>query len=122
MAIPIGTRPSTLDGCWASWSEKAEPATIRTEFEDGTVKVRRRSTGKTRIANVSRVFAAKDYDAVQNWFNVACAQGIYPTRVMTPYKKEEVWRFTEAPDINWLDTNAFSASFKIEQLTGWDKL
>ena len=122
MAIKIGTRPASIDGCWASWSEKAQPVVIRTDMEDGTVKVRRRSTGKLRVANVSRTFDAKDYQAFQDWFTVACQQGTIPTRVMTPYGKEEVWRFTEAPQINWVDPKAFDVTCAIEQLSGWEKL
>ena len=122
MAITIGTRPASIDGCWASWNEKAQPVVIRTEMEDGTVKVRRRSTGKIRVAEVSRTFAATDYQAFQDWFTVACAQGVYATRVMTPYGKEEVWRFSEAPQISWIDPKAFTVSCSIEQLAGWDAL
>ena len=122
MAITIGTRPASIDGCWASWAEKAEPVVIRTTMEDGTVKVRRRSTGKIRVANVSRTFDAKDYQAFQDWFTVACQQGVLPTRVTTPYGTQEVWRFTEAPEINWVDPKAFAVSCTLEQLAGWDKL
>ena len=122
MAITIATRPASIDGCWASWTEKAEPVVIRTEMEDGTMKVRRRSTGKIRVANVSRAFEAKDYQAFQDWFTVACQQGVLPTRVVTPYGAEEVWRFTEAPEISWLDKKAFAVSCTMEQLAGWDKL
>lgn len=122
MAITIGTRPASIDGCWASWSEKAQPVVIRTSMEDGTVKVRRRSTGKLRVASVSRTFKAEDYQAFQDWFTVACQQGVIPTRVMTPYGKEEVWRFTEAPQIQWVDKKAFNVSCSLEQLAGWETL
>jgi hypothetical protein len=122
MAITIGTRPASIDGCWASWTEKAEPVVIRTNMEDGTIKVRRRSTGKLRVASVSRTFPATEYQAFQDWFTVACQQGVIPTRVMTPYGKEEVWRFTEAPQISWADPKAFNVTCALEQLSGWETL
>ena len=123
MAIQIGTRPASLDGCWASWDEKQEPNTIRTDMEaTGYVKVRRRTTGIMRVAQVKRNFEAKDYDAVLDWFNVACQGGVIPTRMTTPYGKEEVWRFTEPFSISWIDPKAFSVSATIEQLPSWSSL
>ena len=122
MAIQIATRTVNMDGCWASWDEKAETNVIRTTMDDGTIKVRRRGTGKIRTATVSRNFNSKDYDSFQLWFNVACKQGVIPTRMMTPYGKDEVWRFAEPPAINWIEPGAFSVACTIEQLPGWDKL
>ena len=123
MAIQIGTRPASLDGCWASWDEKQEPNTIRTDMEaTGYVKVRRRTTGIMRVAQVKRNFEAKDYDAVMSWFNVACQGGVIPTRMMTPYGKEEVWRFSEPPSITWIEPKAFSVSCSLEQLPAWSSL
>ena len=120
MAVQIGTRPASLDGCWASWNEKQEPNTIRTNMENtGYMKVRRRTTGIMRVAQVSRNFEAKDYDDVMDWFNVACQGGVIPTRVTTPYGKQEVWRFTEPLSINWIEPKAFSVSANLEQLPAW---
>ena len=123
MALTIGTRPATLDGCWASWDEKQEPNTIRTDMDaTGYTKVRRRTTGIMRVAQVKRNFEAKDYDDVVDWFNVACQGGVVPTRMMTPYGKEEVWRFTEPFSITWIEPKAFSVVAKIEQLPAWSTL
>ena len=120
MAITIGTRPATLDGCWASWDEKQEPNTIRTSMDaTGYTKVRRRTTGIMRMAQVKRNFEAKDYDTVMDWFNVACQGGVIPTRMITPYGKEEVWRFTEPFSITWIEPKAFSVSATIEQLPSY---
>ena len=117
MAITIANRPAALDGCWSSWTEKQNTNIIRTDMDlAGATKVRRRTTGITRIANVSRVFEAKHYDDVLRWFNVNCQQGVLPTRMKTPYMAEEVWRFTEAPEISWLETGAFAITTTIEQL------
>ena len=123
MAVTIGTRPASLDGCWASWDEKQEPNTIRTSMEAaGYVKVRRRTTGIMRVAQVKRNFEAKDYDDFVSWFNVACQGGVVPTRMKTPYGKDEVWRFSEPPSISWIEPKAFSVSCSIEQLPAWSSL
>lgn len=120
MAITIGTRPASLDGCWASWDEKQEPNTIRTSMEAaGYVKVRRRTTGIMRVAQVKRNFEAKDYSDFVDWFNVASQGGVVPTRMKEPDGSEQVWRFTEPPTINWIEPKAFSVSCKIEQLPAW---
>ena len=120
MAVTIGTRPADLDGCWATWSEQQEPNVIRTQMDaPGYTKVRRRTTGISRVANVARNFDAKDYDDFMRWFNVLCQQGVIPTRIMTPYGKEEVWRITEAPQITWIDPNVFSVKVQIEQQPAW---
>ena len=120
MAVSIGTRPLTIDGCWASWQEKQDSNVVRTEMDAaGYTKVRRRTTGISRKANARRVLEAKHYDAFIDWFNVACQGGVLPTRMKTPQGKEEVWRFTEAPEINWIDPKAFEVSVKIEQLPAW---
>ena len=120
MAITIGARPADIDGCWGSWEEKQDPNVIRTDMEaTGYVKVRRRTTGITRRANVSRVFEAKHFDDVMRWFNVDCQGGVRPTRIVTPTKKEEVWRFTEPFTISWVGPDAFQASVMIEQLPAY---
>jgi hypothetical protein len=120
MAVTTGTRPADIDGCWASWSESQEPNVIRTEMDaTGYIKTRRRTTGIMRMAEVSRTFEAKLYQDFLDWYNVACQQGVIPTKVMTPYGKEEIWRFTEPPQITWPDTKAFTVSCKLEQLPAW---
>ena len=120
--VDVATRPAQMDGCWATWAEQDEPAVIRTTMEDGTVKVRRRNTGRHRVAKVSRTFKAVDYTNFMDWFNIACQQGVKPTRMKTPYDADEVWRFSSPPEIVWLEPAAFAVSCNIEQLAGWDKL
>ena len=123
MAVTIGIRPPSLDGCWASWEEQQEPNVIRTDMEvPGYIKVRRRTTGIMRVASVSRNFEAKDYTAFMDWFNVSCQQGVNPTRMMTPYGKDEVWRFSSPPKISWIEPKAFQVKCEIEQLPEWSSL
>jgi hypothetical protein len=112
-----------MDGCWASWDEQQQANTIRTDMsQTGSTKVRRVSTGIARNANVSRTFKAEDYDAFMEWYNVNCQMGVVPTRIITPYQKEEVWRFTEAPKITWIEPTAFAVTAMFEHLPVWDGL
>jgi hypothetical protein len=120
MAITIANRPAGFDGCWGSWDEQQEPNVIRTDMEmPGYTKVRRRTTGISRKANVGRVFEEKYYDAFVMWFNVSCQGGVLPTRMTTPQGKQEVWRFTEPPKISWVSPKAFQVSVAIEQLPAY---
>ena len=119
MAIQVAARPASISGCFQSWSEKQVPNTIRTEMENGTVKVRRRTTGIFRQADVSVTLKGDVYQDFVDWWNVNCQQGAIPTKVITPYGAEEVWRMSEPPAIEWLQGSpnaAFRASMKLERL------
>jgi hypothetical protein len=119
-SVYIAPRPATLDGCWASWEEQQQPAVVRSDMDaGGIVKVRRRYTGIARKASVSVALKAEQYDAFLTWFNADCLQGVYPTRVVTPYKKTEVWRFSGPPKITWEDPKVFSVQVELEQLPAW---
>jgi hypothetical protein len=119
MAVQVAARPASLSGCFQSWSEKQVANSIRTDMENGTVKVRRRTTGIFRQADVSVTLKGDQYQDFVDWWNVNCQQGALPTRVITPYGAEEVWRIVEPPSIEWLQGNpnpAFRASMKLERL------
>jgi hypothetical protein len=117
--VPYAQRPATLDGCWSSWSEQQQQNLLRTQMDSGAIKVRRRTTGIMRVAQVSVSMPAKNYDSFMRWYNVACQQGVLPTMMCTPQCKEELWRFVEAPQISWVSKEVFTASCQIERLPGW---
>ena len=118
--IHIAARPLDLDGCWSSWEEQQQPQVVRSDMEaGGIVKVRRRYTGIARKASVSVTLKAALYNDFLAWFNVSCMGGVHPTRVETPYRKQEVWRFTGPPKISWPEANAFTVSAELEQLPAW---
>jgi hypothetical protein len=117
--VPYAARPATLDGCWASWSEQQQTNMLRTQMDSGAVKVRRRTTGITRVAQVSVSMAATKYAEFMKWFNVNCQQGVMPTLMCTPQCKEELWRFVNPPAITWVTKDVFTASCEIERLPGW---
>ena len=121
-SVTVVARPSTLDGCWASWEEEEQPSVVRSDMEaGGIVKVRRRYTGVSRKAAVSVALKAELYLDFLKWWGDTL-RGVFPTRVMTPYKKQEVWRFTAPPKISWDDARVFTVSCELEQLPAWRNL
>lgn len=118
MAITVAARPGTISGKSQTWSEKQSPNVIRTTMENGTVKVRRRTTGILRRADVTMVLAGSLYTDFLTWYNTNCQQGVLPTYFITPYGASEIWRMTEPPSIEWINAASpmFKASIKIERL------
>jgi hypothetical protein len=88
-------------------------------MDSGAIKVRRRTTGIMRVAQVSVSMTADKYDSFMGWYNVSCQQGVLPTMMCTPQCFDELWRFVEAPQINWISKDVFTASCQIERLPGW---
>ena len=116
MAITVASFPATIDGCMATWSETQISNVIRTDMENLTVKVRRRTTGIHRIASVSVTLKAEVYQDFMDFYNVSCRQGVDPARFTNPLGKKEVWRITAPPQIEWVDKKAFSVAMELEQL------
>lgn len=120
MAIPtVSTRPARLDGCWQSWREARQPQIIRSEMESGAVKVRRRFTGRRRMAEVSVTLKAEFYQDFVDWFEVTCLAGVNATQMKDPLGNEQAWRFTAPPEIEWLEPVAFRATATIERNELW---
>ncbi len=115
MAITIGARPATLDGCWKTWQEEDVDMVIRTDMESGAVKTRRRFTGHGRVITASVTLPAKLYnDFMVNWFRINQRQGAIATKVVTPQGNEETVQWTAPPKINWIDKNAFTATVTMQ--------
>jgi len=113
--MEIGTRPGQLDGCWQTWQEQDVDVIARTDMESGALHTRRRFTGTSRIVQVSVRLPAELYQIFMTWFRVNQQQGAKATYVMTPYGTEEVFQFTSAPAINWIDPKVFQASVTLYQ-------
>ena len=123
MAIYIAQRPVSIDGCMSDWNETYRPNTIRSEMEDMEVKVRRRTTGLVREIDTSVTLKAEQYDDFIRWFQYNQAGGVYPTRIKRPQDgKEVVVRATAPPAISWVDSKAFKATMKWEQMPAWSTL
>ena len=122
--VDYAARPVGLPGCWSSWGEQDQPQIIRTSMDSGDIKVRRRYTGLHRRADVSVRLPADSYDTFMTWFRVSCQNGVMPTNIIEPSGVESIWRFVEAPTIQWLGrgAEAFEASCSFERLPGWQEL
>jgi len=123
MAIQIGARPASIDGCMSSWSQDWKSNTIRSDMDDLTVKVRRRTTGLITNIDCQVTLKASQWDDFIAWFRVNQMGGAIPTRIKRPQDgKEIVVRARETPKIEWLDKNAFTATLAFEQMPGWENL
>lgn len=111
----IAYRPLELDGCFKEWNETFVENVLRTEFADGSLRSRRRFTGRARIIKASVTLPADKYDAFIDWYQVNQRQGILPTRVIDPKGREQVVQWTAPPVIDWLDKNAFRATVEMYQ-------
>jgi hypothetical protein len=114
-------RPISLSGCWGSWDEADQPVIIRSAMEDGIVKVRRRFTGVYRVANVTVALPSSKLAAFMSWFRLDCQQGVVPTTMFDPLGVEGVWRFTQAPQVAYMEpgVKGVRISCIIEQQPGW---
>ena len=116
MAITVGARPVGLSGCWSKWSENDIDNTVRSEFENGKLKVRRRYTGRARIVKAAVTLPKAQYQSFINWWEVNQKQGSVATKVITPYGTEEVFQWTKPPSISWVGGGAaFTASVEMYQ-------
>jgi hypothetical protein len=123
MAIQIGARPTSIDGCMAVWNEDFKPNTIRSDMDDLTVKVRRRTTGLIRNIDTQVTLKAAQYDDFITWFRVNQLGGAIPTRIKRPQDgKEIVVRARETPKIEWIEPKAFTATMSWEVMPGWETL
>ena len=120
MALVIGQRPVTIDGCMSAWQETYMPNTIRSAMDDMEVKVRRRTTGLVLNVDCSVVLKAELYNDFLDWFRVAQQGGAIPTRIRRPNdNKEIVVRASAPPAIRWIEKTVFEVSMKFEQMPAW---
>ena len=113
MAVQVASRPGQLDGCWSTWSEQAADNVIKTEFESGAVRTRRRFTGVQRAAEVSVTMSTEKWSIFNDWYTVNCQQGALATRVKTPTGLEEVWQFMAPPAYTFNVNGTFTATCKL---------
>jgi hypothetical protein len=121
MITDVVSRPESLAGCMATWSEKTAEMTVRSVMDNPSVcKVRRRFTAPINIISCQVNLESKHFDALMQWYGVDCQGGVNPTYFKRPQDGAEVVaRFAEPPVIDWIQADVFSASFKLEQLPEW---
>ena len=113
-------RPVDVHGCMQTWTEQDKPNTIRTEMENGIPKVRRRTTGRHRVANAQVTLEKDDVALWLDWYRVDMQQGVRSSYFIEPDGTESVWRMITAPSVRWFPgAKAALLSFQLEQLPGW---
>ncbi|HVQ51044.1 MAG TPA: hypothetical protein VMS92_13455 [Mycobacterium sp.] len=96
-AVPIAW-PAELPDCPDSWSEQAEPVTVRTQVEEGTPKVRRRFTKRLVRAQVGMTMDIAQRNALDSFFHVSLDGGVLRFDFRHPWLDQVVpWRMVEAP-------------------------
>jgi len=124
---PIASRPSQITGCFQTFRESALESTVRTDTDTNTViKVRRRTTAAVRVADATITVKQDEVPYWKTWFETNCQSGVLPTKIITPYGAEEVWRFAEPLQIEWNmgprpGQHSAVISVKLEQLPLWRK-
>ena len=117
--VTVVTRPTKLDGCFGSWDEQDDEVVIRSEMEDGSVKVRQRFSNVRRYISASVVLEVSDYYLFKDWYRNWCKHGVYASFVKEPDGTDVIVRFTQSPRIRWLATNAVEVSASFEDLPEW---
>lgn len=117
MAIQVAPRPAQLNGCWKTWNEKDADVMVRTEFESGHQRTRRRFTGRQRIVNATVTLPISLYTIFRDWFVVNQQQGAIATKVQTPYGTEETFQFSQPPEYSFDVSGVFTASVVLFQGT-----
>jgi hypothetical protein len=94
---------------------------IRTDSENAAfIKVRRTTTAPVRVAECSLTVKAEVVNSFINWYSVSCQCGAIPTKIkIPPTGVEEVWRFSAAPTVDWIDPKAAQITWSMEQLPLW---
>lgn len=121
MTVDVVPRPESLDGCMSVWTEKTAEMTVRSVMDNpSVVKVRRRFTKPINIISCQVNLKSEHYDALLQWYGIDCQGGANATYFKRPRDGAEVVaRFSEPPVIDWIQSDVFSASFKLEQLPEW---
>ena len=83
-------------------------------------KVRRRTTGRHRVANAQVTLEKDDVALWLDWYRVDMQQGVRSSYFIEPDGTESVWRMITAPSVRWFPgAKAALLSFQLEQLPGW---
>jgi hypothetical protein len=116
----VATRPSIF-GCLQTFKLSYKESVIRSEAENSAyIKVRRRTTAPIKIADCSLTVLAQNVETFMQWYEVGCRCGAVPTRIRVPPNSyEQIWRFSSAPQIDWIDPGAAQISWSMEKLPAW---
>jgi hypothetical protein len=115
MALVVGTRPASLDGCWSSWQEQDLDVLVSSEMESGAFKTRRRFTGISRKVTASVILPVALLNDFRNWYRVNQQQGIKGALIKTPEGTEEAFQWVAPPSISVSPNGTFTAQVSMLQ-------
>ncbi len=103
-----------LPTCAQTWSEQDQPNVIRTEMDVGPPKVRRRSTLRNRLVQVSWTMPATLYQQLVEFYETDTLQGIHEFEYAHPITKTlDRYRFTGPPSYQFIGGKNGVAAFQV---------
>lgn len=123
MALTIVPWPAGLPKCPASWDASWIAPVVRTEFDGGMVKVRRRFSKANRSATATFVLSKEQLQWFRQLYENDTQNGSLPFMLATPDAGmvAQAWRFKEPPQYTAIGTPliCWQASCSLEQLPYW---
>lgn len=93
--------PASLPACCDSYTEKAEPVTVRTNVAEGPAKVRRRFTLRVVRGQVGMHLTIAQRNTLDSFFYVDLDGGVGRFEFRHPWLDViKQWRMVEAPDFS----------------------
>jgi hypothetical protein len=117
IAWPAGCPSSPL---LRSYSEAPRPNVIRTEMDQGPVKVRRVSTASVTDYSLAFLMTGSELSTFITFFKITTNEGSLPFQYTHPRTKtldgRERWRFAQPPTWVPLSTGLWEVSVMLEEL------
>jgi len=93
--------PASLPACAETYSEKAEPVTVRTNVAEGPAKVRRRFTLRVVRGQVGMTVRIDQRNTLDSFFYTDLNAGVERFIFRHPWLGvDKEWRMVEAPDFS----------------------
>ena len=100
-----------------TWTQQAQPVTIRSSMDIGQPKVRRRYTRAMYQYDVTMVGTREECNAVLEFFDLECQGGVNFHTFLNPFSGVvETYRFMESPSVDSLSALAGTIAMKWEKL------
>jgi len=102
-----------LDG----YSEQQNPVTIRSEYDVGPAKVRRRYTTPVTLVSAKIAVNRAQADELLRFFNVRLMGGVERFKMQSPLDlKDHEFRFVNPPAFSALSATHFSVTLDLERI------
>lgn len=112
--------PAGVPTYMVSWSEQAQPLTVRTSMDNSAVKVRKRFTGAATHVECATQLTQAHAELLRDFFNIDCQSGVNWFSFVNPMTGDSVtYRMMEAPLISNLGALGATVSMRWEHLPYW---